>query len=131
MTTLLADVILVLHVAYATFVLGGLLIVPLGARLHWCWVRIRAFRQAHVVCTAIVAVEALVGLTCPLTWLEHLLLVVSGATGYDRSFIGHLLHWLLYYDAPAWTFMVAYTILASTVVLLYYWVPPLPKTSRQ
>jgi hypothetical protein len=130
MTTLLADVILLLHTAYATFVLGVLLILPLGARLHWRWVRIRALRRAHVMCTAIVAVEALVGLTCPLTWLEHLLLVAAGAAGYDRSFIGHRLYWLLYYDAPAWMFTVAYTALACTVVLLYYYLPPLPKPTR-
>jgi hypothetical protein len=130
MTSLLADVVLFLHVVYVTFVLGGLVVVPLGAHVGWRWVRVRTFRHAHLICMAIVAVEALMGLTCPLTWLEHLLLVASGATGYDRSFIGHLLYWLLYYDAPAWIFMVAYTALILVGMLLYYYVPPFPKPSR-
>ena len=68
MRILLADVVLLLHVAYAAFVIGGLLVVPLGGWLDWRWVRARRFRLAHMVCTAIVAVEALIGVTCPLTW---------------------------------------------------------------
>jgi Protein of Unknown function (DUF2784) len=131
MTALLADLILFIHVAYAAFVLGGLLAVPLGAMLGWRWVRTPALRRAHVACTAVVAVEALVGVTCPLTWVEHLLLVASGTAGYERSFIGHLLYQLLYYDAPLWMFTVAYVALAMAVSLLYYYIPPWPKPSRQ
>jgi hypothetical protein len=131
MTTLLADLVLFIHVAYATFVLGGLVAVPLGARLGWHWVRVCTLRRAHVICTAVVAVEALIGVTCPLTWLEQLLLVASGATGYDRSFVGHLLYRLLYYDAPIWVFTTAYIALAVATTLLYYCVPPLPKPSRR
>lgn len=129
--TLLADVVLLLHAGYAAFVIGGLLVVPLGSRLDWRWVRARSFRLAHLLCTAVVAVEALIGVICPLTWLEHILLVASGGAGYDRSFIGHLLYWLLYYDAPPWMFTAAYTVLALTVVLLYRYVPPLPRLSHQ
>jgi hypothetical protein len=131
MTALLADLILFIHVAYAAFVLGGLLAVPLGAMLGWRWVRTPALRRAHVACTAVVAVEALVGVTCPLTWVEHLLLVASGTAGYERSFIGHLLYQLLYYDAPLWMFTMAYVALAMAVTLLYYYIPPSPKPSRQ
>jgi hypothetical protein len=130
-TTLLADVVLLIHVGYAAFVIGGLLVVPLGSWLDWGWVRARSLRRAHVLCTAIVAVEALIGVLCPLTWLEHVLLVASGVAGYNRSFVGHILYWLLYYDAPAWMFTVAYTVLALTVVLLYHYIPPLPKVSSQ
>lgn len=126
-----ADVVLLLHVGYAAFVIGGLLVVPLGGWLGWRWVLGRTFRRVHVACTAIVAVEALVGVICPLTWLEHVLLVASGGVAYDRSFVGHLLYWLLYYDAPAWIFTVTYTAVALTAVLLYRYVPPLSKPSRQ
>jgi hypothetical protein len=131
MAILLADVVLLVHVGYAAFVIGGLLVVPLGSRLTWRWVRAPSFRIAHVLCTALIAVEALIGMVCPLTWLEHVLLVAGGAAGYDRSFIGHLLSWLLYYEAPTWMFTVAYTVLALTVVLLYHYVPPSSRLSRQ
>jgi hypothetical protein len=131
MMILLAEIVLFLHVGYATFVLAGLVAVPPGAWLGWHWVRMGAFRRVHLICTVVVAVEALIGLTCPLTWLEHLLLLASGATGYDRSFIGYLLYWLLYYDAPAWVFTVAYTTVALAVVFLYAYVPPLPRANRR
>jgi hypothetical protein len=131
MLTLLADIVLLLHVGYAAFVIGGLLAVPLGGWLGWRWVRARRFRVAHLLCTVTVAVEALIGVICPLTWFEHALLVASGAAGYERSFIGHLLYRLLYYDAPAWAFTAAYTALALTIVGLYHYLPPLPKPTRQ
>jgi hypothetical protein len=124
MAAVFADLILVLHGLYAIFVLGGLLVLPLGLRYRWSWVRANVFRLPHLVCTVIVAIEALIGLTCPLTWLEHALLVASGAPGYERSFVGHLLYWLLYYDAPAWVFMLAYTALTVAVCTLYYYIPP-------
>ena len=131
MTILLADVVLLLHVGYAAFVIGGIPVVLLGGCLDWHWVRARRFRLAHVLCTAIVAVEALIGVICPLTWLEDVLLKASGAAGYERSFIGHLLYRLLYYDAPAWMFTLAYTLLTLTVVMLYRYLPPVPTLSHQ
>ena len=131
MITFLADIVLCVHVAYAAFVIGGLLMIPLGGWWGWHWVRARALRLAHVICTAIVAMEALIGVICPLTWVEHVLLLASGAPGYDRSLIGHWLYWLLYYDAPAWVFTVSYTALAMTVIMLYYCVPPAPRPSHQ
>jgi hypothetical protein len=127
----LADVVLVLHVGFAAFVIGGLLVVPLGTWLNWRWVGSRRLRLAHLLCTATVAVEALIGMICPLTWLEHALLVASGTVGYERSFIGQLLYWILYYDAPAWAFTVTYTFIALLAVVFYFYLPPLPKLARQ
>jgi uncharacterized BrkB/YihY/UPF0761 family membrane protein len=130
MAMALADLILFVHVLYAGFVLGGCLVLPLGLRRRWRWVRARAFRLPHLVCTAIVAVEALIGLTCPLTWLEHAVLVASGASGYERSFVGHWLYQTLYYDAPAWVFMIPYTALALAIFTLYYCAPPVTKPGK-
>ena len=127
MTTILADLILALHVMYASFVLGGLLVLPFGLGFGWSWVRTRWFRCSHLVCTALVAVEAVIGLTCPLTWIEHRLLVAAGTAGYDRSFIGHLLAWLLYYDTPAWVLTTAYLVVALIVLLLFCAAPPRPR----
>ena len=131
MMLLLADAVLLLHVGYAAFVIGGLLVVPLGGWLDWHWVRARRFRLAHMLCTASVAVEALIGVVCPLTSFEHALLVASGAAGYERSFVSQLLYRLLYYDAPVWVFTVAYTILTLIVVVFYHYLPPLPQLARQ
>jgi hypothetical protein len=130
MSVVLADLVLFLHACYAAFVLGGLFLLPIGVRWHWRWALSRPFRLTHLMCTALVAVEALSGLICPLTWLENMLRVASAGAGYDHSFIGHIIHRFLYYEAPAWLFVVAYTILTLAVVLLYSYMPPLPQPSR-
>jgi hypothetical protein len=131
MMRLLADAVLLLHVGYAAFVIGGLLLIWLGAWFDWRWVRARLFRKAHLLCTAVVAIEALMGVMCPLTWFEHALLVASGTAGYERSFIGQLIYQLLYYDAPAWMFTAAYTALTLTVAACYRYLPPSPPLARQ
>lgn len=124
MSGVLADLILALHVLYASFVVGGFLVLPLGWCLRWGWVRAWPFRLAHLGCTALVAVEAVIGLTCPLTWLEQLFLIAAGQGGYDRSFVGRLLYGVLYYDAPAWVFTAVYVILALSVAGLLFAIPP-------
>lgn len=124
MPSIVADLILVVHLGYAAFVLGGLLVLPLGLGLQWAWVRTWSFRLSHLACTAIVALEAVVGLMCPLTWLEDLARTAAGAEGYSRSFIGDLLFRLLYYEAPAWVFTVAYLALTLMVLMLLYYAPP-------
>jgi len=127
MHAIFADLVLVLHVTYASFVLGGFLALALGLCSGWTWVRARSFRLPHLVCTSIVAVEALIGVTCPLTWLENIFLRASGADGYERSFVSRLLHWLLYYDAPTWVFSGAYMALALGVLTLWLYAPPVRK----
>lgn len=131
MAAVIADIILVLHVAYAAFLVGGFLVLLLGLGLHWEWVRARSFRLPHLVGTTIVAVEALIGLLCPLTWLENVFLGAAGAAGYERSFVGHLLYRLLYYDAPAWAFTIVYVAFALAVLTLFVHVPPRRKPRGQ
>ncbi|MBI3326043.1 MAG: DUF2784 domain-containing protein [Nitrospinae bacterium] len=127
MHEIFADLVLVLHVTYAGFVLGGFLLLSLGLCCGWAWVRVRAFRLSHLVCTTLVGVEALMGLTCPLTWLENIFLQASGTDGYDGSFVSRILHWLLYYDLPTWVFRGAYVALALGVLTLFFYAPPAGK----
>lgn len=121
---LLSDLVVAVHLGYAAFVLVGLVLILLGAALQWRWIRHRAFRWVHLGCIALVAVEAAVGQTCPLTLLENWLLIVSGQAGYGRSFFGHLLYELLYYDLAPWIFTVAYVGLALITALTLVFVPP-------
>ena len=72
-SVLLADAVVLLHLAYVAFVASGYLAVPLGRVLGWRWIRNRAYRRLHVAAMALVALEAVVGLICPLTLLENAL----------------------------------------------------------
>lgn len=122
--SLLSDLVVFVHLCYATFVAVGFLLILIGAALGWRWIRNRTFRWVHLGCITLVAVEAVVGQICPLTLLENWLLVGSGQAGYERTFIGQLLYNLLYYDFPAWVFTAAYVSLAALTALTLVLIPP-------
>ena len=83
----LADVVVFVHVAYVGFVVVGLFLIFLGRLLRWNWVRNFWFRAIHVTMIGIVVVEALFGITCPLTTWENRLREMNGETAYQGSFI--------------------------------------------
>src|SRR5712691_955034 len=119
-TTWFADAVLIVHVLFVLFVVGGFALILAGAG-RWSWIRNRTFRMLHVAAIVFVAVEALLGVTCPLTGWEDML----RATGRkERSFIGRWLAWLLYYDLPEWAFAIAYCAFASAVVWAWRAIPP-------
>ena len=66
----LADVIVVFHAAYVSFVVFGLVAILLGVVFRWNWVRNFWFRSIHLIAIGIVVGEALVGVPCPLTVWE-------------------------------------------------------------
>jgi hypothetical protein len=120
----LADAILVLHVGIVAFVVLGALAIPLGAWLHWDWVRDFRWRLAHVVLMAVIALQAWLGALCPLTVWEQALRHRAGQATYGESFIDHWLSRLIFFDAPWWAFVAAYTAFAAYVLALWFAVPP-------
>src|SRR5207249_21659 len=122
----LADAVLAAHVLFVLFVVGGFALILAGAG-RWGWVHNRAFRIAHLTAIVFVAVETLLGFTCPLTSWEDTL----RATGREeRSFIGRWLAWLLYYDLPEWVFAIAYFAFALAVVWVWRAIPPRARSAR-
>jgi len=118
---LLADVVLVVHFAFVLFVVGGFALILAGAALGWRWVRIRAFRYAHLAAIVFVAAEALVGMACPLTLWEHVLRRTSPD---GPSFVARWVSRLLFYDLPEWVFATAYVVVASAVAVTLWLIPP-------
>ena len=121
---LAADLLLVLHASFIAFVVLGLVLVIAGGLLSWSWVRNRWFRIVHLVCIGIVVVQAWLGMICPLTTWEMDLRRAAGDPGYEGSFVAHWLSELIYYEAPWWIFVVAYTAFAMLVVTSWFWVRP-------
>ena len=116
----LADAVLAVHFAVVVFIVGGLVLVWIGAALRWRWVRNPWFRYLHLAAIAFVAAEALLGVVCPLTAWEDLL---RGGTQAE-SFVGRWLRRVLFYEAPEWTFTVAYCVWAAASALTLALVPP-------
>lgn len=121
---LLADVVLAVHVAVVLFVVGGLVMVWVGQARGWHWVHRRWFRGLHLAAIGVVVAESWLGLTCPLTTLETALRHAAGGSGYAQSFVAHWLQRLLFYDAPAWVFTLAYTVFGAAVLATWWRWPP-------
>jgi hypothetical protein len=119
--SLLADFILVVHFAFVLFVVGGFALILLGAVLRWTWVRNAAFRYAHVCAIVFVALEAVVGMACPLTVWEDTL---RRASPDGPGFVGRWVGRLLYYDLPEWVFATAYVLFAIAVIASLILIPP-------
>ena len=121
---LLADVVLVLHAALVLFVVLGLVLIVLGNRLGWGFVNGPVLRGLHLAAIATVVLEAWVGVTCPLTTLEAWLRAEAGVAPHGQGFVEHWVQRLLYYDAPAWVFVVAYTAFGAAVLWAWWRYPP-------
>ena len=121
---LAADVLLIGHVLFVAFVVFGLVLILIGKPLAWAWVRNPWFRLAHLAAIGIVALQSWLGIICPLTILEMALRDRADGVVYSGSFISHWLESLLYYQAPAWVFIVCYTGFAALVVISWFWIRP-------
>ncbi len=116
----MADLILALHAAYVLFVVGGLALIWLGVWRGWRWVRHFWFRALHLAAVSLVAVEALIGVVCPLTVLEDWLRSAQP----DEGFIVRWVRWLLFWDFPAWVFTLAYLVVTLVAALTWWRWPP-------
>jgi len=119
----LADLVLFLHVGYVVFVVGGLALIWLGVGRHWRWVRGFWFRVLHLAAVSLVAVEAVLGIVCPLTALEDWL----RSAQLDEDLIVHWVRSLLFWDFPLWVFTVAYVVTTLVTVLTWWRWPPAPR----
>lgn len=86
LANLLANGVLLLHLAFIVFaVFGGLLVL----RRRWlAWLHVPAMLWAAAV--------EMAGWVCPLTPLENRLLATAGRTGYSGGFIEHYIANLIY-----------------------------------
>ncbi len=121
---LLADAILALHVAIVAFVVLGTFVIIAGGAMGWRWVRHRGLRIAHLVLIAFIALQAWAGRLCPLTAWEQALRAQAGGPVYAESFVEHWLSRLIFFDAPWWAFVAAYTAFALLVLACWRVVPP-------
>jgi len=117
---LAADLLLVVHFAIAAFVVGGLVLVWIGAAAGWRWVRNPWFRYLHLAAIVVVALEALAGYACPLTVWEDLL---RGGVR-PESFVGRWVYAALYYRAPEWVFTALYAAWAAATLITLRAAPP-------
>jgi hypothetical protein len=115
-----ADLLLVLHFAIVVFIVGGLILTWVGGALGWAWVRNAWFRYLHLGAIGVVALQGIIGMTCPLTVWEDVLR--GEASG--ESFVGRWVRYFLYYRAPEWVFAVIYVAWTAATLVTLRLVPP-------
>ena len=120
----IADAVVVLHVSYVLFVIFGVLAVLLGMVFRWRWIRNFWFRVIHFTMIAIVALESLWGVECPLTTFEDYCRLRAGETVVEGSFVGQLAHSLTYYAWPEWVFTVLYCVVVAILLAAFVAAPP-------
>jgi hypothetical protein len=120
----LADLIVVVHFAYVAFVVLGMAAILLGVVLRWSWVRNFWFRTVHLAMIAVVVVESLCGIICPLTHWENQLRGATDDVDAARSFIGRWAHDLLFIDVPPSVMPVVYVIFGAAVLATFVFAPP-------
>ena len=103
---------------------AALPLILIGGWRQWGWVRNPWLRVAHLLGIGVVVAQAWAGLVCPLTTLEMWLRARAGQATYGGGFVEHWLQRLLYYDAPAWVFVVAYSLFGLLVACTWVLVPP-------
>jgi len=119
-----ADALLILHTILVAFVILGLVATFAGYFLNWRWVRNFWFRLSHLAVIAVVVLQSWLGVLCPLTTWETALREKAGEAGYEGSFIQHWLQSILYYSAPDWVFILAYTVFGALVLASWFLVRP-------
>jgi hypothetical protein len=110
---LLADLIVLVHVAFVVFaVLGGFLVVR-WRRLVWI----------HLLAVVWAAVVEFFGWVCPLTPLENWLRRRAGEAGYPSDFIAHYILPILYPEELTRAVQIVLGILVLLINLIIYgWV---------
>jgi len=100
----LADLVVLAHIAFVAFVVLGGLLVLWRTRIAWL----------HVPVALYAAAIEIVGWVCPLTPLENRFRALAGEAGYEGGFIEHYAGLILY---PAnWHAIKAY--LAAGVIII-------------
>jgi Protein of Unknown function (DUF2784) len=120
----LADMIAIVHAAYVAFVVVGLVVIVIGGIAGARWARNLTLRVVHLCAILFVCIEAMTGTVCPLTVLENTLRVRAGTASYPADFIGYWVDRLIFYDFPAWVFILLYFGFAALVALAWWRWPP-------
>lgn len=121
---LLADAILALHVGIVAFVVLGQAAILIGGWRRWRWIRNFPFRIAHLALMLFIALQSWLGQLCPLTIWEQALRERAGQAAYAESFVEHWLSRLIFFQAPWWAFVAAYSAFAALTVVSWRLWPP-------
>lgn len=116
---LVADVVMLIHAAFATFVVGGLVATVVGTLLGWTWTRRPAFVRTHMASALFIAVRAAAGIPCPLTWIEDLVRNGIAANCFAGATFHELAHALALRGMPTNQFAFRAIVFGALVMAVH------------
>jgi len=123
----LADLMVAIHIGYVGYVVLGQLLIWFGWAMGRRFVRNFWFRSTHLLAIAVVVYEELMDIRCPLSVWEEYFREKAGQPVSGETFLGRMMHSLLFHDFQPWVFTVIYmTTMAVVVLTLILCRPRLP-----
>ena len=120
--TVLADLVMLCHLAFVLFVIGGGLLVVKWRKIAWI----------HLPAAVWGAVIEFTGWICPLTPVENWLRVRGGESGYEQDFLSRYLLSLLYPAGLTSDTQYIFGIVVLVVnAFMYGWLGLRARTMRQ
>ena len=117
---------LVSHFTIVIFITFGFFLIPIGYKFNWDWVKNLKLRICHCGMMLCITLEALLGITCPLTSIENNLRGIDKTT----SFISYWINQIIYWDLPSQFFIILYCAVLIWTFLLWKLFPPINKNSN-
>lgn len=112
---MIADIVLLLHFFVVLFICVGFFLIPIGYTYHWRFVKNKMLRGLHLALMALVTLETLLGINCPLTLIENSLRGVRQS----ESFIGYWIGKVIYWDLPPQFFLISYFLALGWILLMW------------
>ena len=122
--SLVADFVLIIHFCIVFYVAFGLVALPIGCLKNYSWTRNTKLRVAHILLMGFITLEAILGITCPLTIIENTLRQIE----YQQSFFAYWISQLIYWDLPPYFFIILYS--SCFVLSLVFWRAHPPKPPK-
>ena len=120
MISLIADIVLVIHICVVIFMISGVVLIPIGYKFDWGWIANTQLRIFHTGMMVFITLETLLGITCPLTSIENSLRGIYQS----KSFIEYWIKQIIYWDVPVHFFIILYCIFLGWTFLMWKLFPP-------
>ena len=129
--SLLADLLVVIHIAYVAYIVLGLALLFVGLWRKWNWVDNPWFRLTHLTAILIVVSELIFKTACPLTVWELRLRALAGQPVSELTFMGRLMHYVLLGALPAGVTNAMYIVFGLVITIAFVLAPPRWRRRKQ
>ena len=116
----LADFILILHFSIVIFITSLFFFIPIGYKLNWPKVKNKNLRRIHLALMTFITIETILGIACPLTYLENYLLNRSET----EFFLSFWLKKIIYWNFPSSFFIFLYLVCFGWTIAMWILFPP-------